>query len=32
MVKNPHWPETNQLAIYRYDQGVKLGTTQNKSA
>ena len=31
MVKNPHWPEANQLAIYRHVQGVKLGTTQNKS-
>ena len=28
--KNPNWPTENQLAIYKNDQGVKLGTTENK--
>ena len=31
-VKNPNWPEANQLAIYKRGQGVELGTTVNKSS
>ena len=31
MVKNPNWPEANQLAIYKRGQGFELGTTVNKS-
>ena len=30
-VKNPSWPEANQLAISRCGQGFELGTTVNKS-
>ena len=32
-VKNPSWPEANQLAIkfYKRDRGFELGTTVNKS-
>ena len=30
-VKNPNWPEANQLAIYKRGQGFELGTTVNKS-
>ena len=26
-VKNPTWPETNQLAIFKYDREFELGTT-----
>ena len=26
-VKNPNWPEANQLAIYKRGRGFKLGTT-----
>ena len=29
--KNPHWPETNQLAIYKHGRGFELRTTENKS-
>ena len=29
-VKNPNWPEANQLAIYKHGQGFELGTTVNK--
>ena len=25
-VKNPHWLEANQLAIYKHDRGFELGT------
>ena len=25
-VKNPNWPEANQLAIYKRGQGFELGT------
>ena len=31
-VKNPNWPEANQLAIYKHGQGFELGTTVNKSS
>ena len=31
-VKNPNWPETNQLAIYKRYRGVELRTTENKSS
>ena len=31
-VKNPNWPEENQLAIYKHGQGFELGTTVNKSS
>ena len=31
-VKNPNWPEANQLAIYKRDRGFELGTTVNKSS
>ena len=27
MVKNPNWQEAEQLAIYKHNKGVKLGTT-----
>ena len=29
-VKNPNWPETNQLAIYKHGRRFELGTTVNK--
>ena len=29
--KNPNWPETNQLSIYKRGRGFELGTTENKS-
>ena len=28
-VKNPNWPEANQLAIYKRGRGFELGTTVN---
>ena len=31
-VKNPNWPEENQLAIYKNGRGFELGTTVNKSS
>ena len=31
-VKNPNWPEANQLAIYERDRGFELGTIVNKSS
>ena len=30
MVKNPKWQEADQLAIYKHDKGVKLGTTEKR--
>jgi len=27
IVKNPHWPEANQLAIYKRGRGFELGVT-----
>ena len=30
-VKNPKWPEANQLAIYKRGQGFELVTIVNKS-
>ena len=30
-VKNPKWPEANQLAFYKRGRGFELGTTVNKS-
>ena len=30
-VKNPNWPEANQLAIYKRGRGFELMTTENKS-
>jgi len=27
MVKNPNWQEANQLAIYKHDRGVEVGST-----
>ena len=29
-LKNPNWPEANQLAIYKRGRGFELGTTMNK--
>lgn len=31
-VKNPSWPEANQLAIYKRGRGFERGTTVNKSS
>ena len=31
-VKNPNWPEANQLAIYKRDRGFELVTTVNESS
>ena len=31
-VKNPNWPEANQLAIYKRDRGCELVPTVNKSS
>ena len=31
-VKNPNWPEANQLATYKYGCGFELRTTENKSS
>ena len=31
-VKNPNWPEANQLAIYKHGRGFELETTVNKSS
>ena len=31
-VKNPNWPEANQLAIYKHGRGFELGTTVNNSS
>ena len=31
-VKNPNWPEANQLVIYKRDRGFELGTTKNKTS
>ena len=31
-VKNPNWPEANQLAIYKRGRGFELWTTENKSS
>ena len=31
-VKNPNWPEADQLAIYKHGPGFELGTTTNKSS
>ena len=31
-VKNPNWPEANQLAIYERDRGFELGTTVKESS
>ena len=30
MVKNTMWLETDQLAIYKHDRGVKLGSTEKQ--
>ena len=30
-VKNPNWPEANQLAIYKRGRGFGLGTTVSKN-
>ena len=30
IVKNPNWPEANQLAIYNHDRGGELGTTEKQ--
>jgi len=30
MVKNPNWKEADQLAIYKHDQGVELGSTEKQ--
>jgi len=29
-LKNPNWQEADQLAIYKHDRGVKLGTTEKQ--
>ena len=31
-VKNPNWPEANQLAIYMSGRGFELGTTVSNSS
>ena len=31
-VRNPNWPEANQLAIYKRGRGFEFGTTMNKSS
>ena len=31
-VKNPNWPEANQLAIYKHGRGFDFETTVNKSS
>ena len=31
-VKNPNWPDANQLAVYKHDRAVELGTTEEKSS
>ena len=31
-VKNPNWPEANQLTIYKNGRGFEFGTTVNKSS
>ena len=30
MVKNPNWQEADQMAIYKRDQGVELGSTEKQ--
>ena len=30
-VKNPNWQEADQLAIYKHDRGVELGSARNNS-
>ena len=29
-LKNPNWPEADQLAIYKHDRGVELGSTKKQ--
>ena len=29
-VKNPHWREADQLAIYKHERGVELGSTEKQ--
>ena len=29
-LKNPNWREADQLAIYKHDQGVELGSTEKQ--
>ena len=31
VVKDPNWPEANQLAIYKRDRGLNSGLPRNKS-
>jgi len=31
IVKNPNWPEANQLAIYKRGQGFELGATEKQT-
>ena len=30
MIKNPNWMEVDQLAIYKHDRGVELGSTKKQ--
>ena len=30
IVKNPNWPEANQLAIYKLSRGFELGATEKQ--
>ena len=30
IVKNPNWPEANQLAIYKHGRGFELGATEKQ--
>ena len=30
VVKNPNWREADQLAIYKHDRGVELGSTEKQ--
>ena len=31
-IKNPNWPEANQLAVFKRGRGLDLGTTVNKTS
>ena len=30
MVENPNWQEADELAIYKHDRGVELGSTEKQ--
>ena len=29
-LKNPNWPEADQVTIYKHDRGVELGSTEKQ--